>query len=97
MLRDQDAPRANAGVATPTGAWVPLRLGQAPVTEWYGSTVRWKIAGVTRDASGAPLPGCDVIAVEVGRMVTGGSPVVARGTSDGSGAFALVVGSNAAH
>lgn len=91
-----DCPRANAGISTSAGAWVPLVRG--PALPWFvGGTERWVIAGTTRDSAGVALGSCRVVVLETGRIAVSGNPVVSEAVSDGSGAFSLEVSGNTAH
>lgn len=89
--------RANAVICTPCGATVGVPLGLHLMGATLTSTGLWVVAGVTRSAGGLPLPFCDVIVMEVGRLTVDGMPVVARGTSDANGAYSIFVPTNVAY
>lgn len=88
---------ANAGVATPCGAWLPMLPNECFISRFVQSTVRWQLAGITRDATGAALGNCRVIVLEVGQQFVQGAPIVAETTSDGSGNYTIEVPRNTAY
>jgi hypothetical protein len=89
--------RNNAGISTPTGAWIwndyaplILRFDQA--------SVLWAISGVTKDSAGAPLGNCRIVAFETGRIEIGeGESEAGETLSDGSGNYVIPVALNTAH
>jgi hypothetical protein len=88
--------RANAGIATPCGAWISMDYSTFP--RWYlQATELFAIVGTTRDSAGAALGNCDVIAFEPGKMVFQGAPFVGQTTSDGSGNYTIPTAGNGAH
>lgn len=79
--------RANAGIATPCGAWVwndwsPL------VKRIVFATDTFTISGTSRDNTGAALGGCEV------QVFDGSNVFVGQVISDGSGAWSLSVPTN---
>jgi hypothetical protein len=79
--------RANAGIATPCGAWVwndwsPL------VSRILFSTDTFTISGTSRDNTGAALAGCEV------RVFDGSNAFIGQVISDGSGNWSLSVPTN---
>lgn len=89
--------RNNAGVATPTGAWV--WMDYVPLmSSLLWATERWIIAGVTRDSAGSPLGNCRVIVLDLGQTAVGSAQAVAAETvSDGSGNYSVEVAHNKAY
>lgn len=80
--------RANAGIATPCGAWVtndwsPLLLSRV------GGYARYSLSGVSRDSAGAALGGCTVKV-----FLTGNDTKQFETVSDGSGNWSIDVGAN---
>jgi hypothetical protein len=88
--------RANAGIASPCGAWTSMDYSPFPIT-YLQATELFNIVGTTRDSAGAVLGGCDVIAFEPGKMVFQGTPFVGQTTSDGSGNYTIPTAGNGAH
>jgi hypothetical protein len=88
--------RANAGVATPCGEWVPIDYSPL-IKPYIGATELWQIVGTTRDSAGAILGDCAVMALETGRMTVEGTPVVGMTKSDGSGNYTIQTAGNSAH
>lgn len=86
----------NAGIATPTGAWVPFD-GPIIFSAVPQSTQRWLVQGVTRDSSGVPLGDCRVVVIETGRVTVTDSPVVAETISNGSGVYSVPVPLNTSY
>lgn len=84
------APRANGGIATPCGAYIPVRWESDPrLGKPNMSTTRWEVAGTTYDASNNPLPGCRVVLLDIGALAVGGTPVIREQISDGTGKFSI--------
>ena len=88
---------SNSVIATPCGALIDPLRGRVLMNDFTQMSKGWALTGVTRDSTGAALGNCSVIAVETGRMTIDGSPIMAMGTSDGSGNFSLPVPHNVAH
>mgnify|MGYP001179665348 FL=1 len=96
--------RANGGIATPCGAWLPIDYSPL-IRNMMQASVRWGISGVTKDSAGAALGDCRVVALETGRMAKDGgfgtvgpeSPVVGETISDVSGNYTIEVALNTAH
>jgi hypothetical protein len=88
--------RANAGIATPLGAWIPNDWPPL-LNPCYFATVRWFLTGVTRDSAGSALGNCRVVALETGRLAKDGAPIVGETISDGSGNYSIEVATNVAH
>jgi hypothetical protein len=86
-------PAANACICTPLGAIYPHKPGPL-INPFVQSTQLWKLEGITYDSSGAPLPNCEVIAFETGRLTVGSTPVEGRTISDGSGNYTIPVALN---
>jgi hypothetical protein len=84
--------RANAGIATPTGAWV--WNDWAPLLNQLSfATPRWYVTGVTRDSTGAALGNCRVLVFDYGRFAVGAAQsLVGETISDGSGNYSVEVG-----
>jgi hypothetical protein len=82
--------RANAGISTPCGAWIPLDFPPL-LRRFEQATDKWQIIGQTRTGAGAPLGAVKVLALETGRLNIPGAPVVGEALSDGSGNFAVDV------
>ena len=87
----------NACISTPCGAVVPHDVGNHLMNFFEQADVRWQLAGVTRDNTGAALGECRVIVMEVGRQAVASAPVVAETVSDGSGNYAIEVPLNVAY
>jgi hypothetical protein len=89
--------RANAGIATPCGAWIDLDYTPLILTMLQASN-RFAIAGVTYDSAGAALANCRVVALETGRMAMDLQEAeVGETISDGSGNYSIPVGLNTAY
>lgn len=85
-------PRANAGVATPCGAFIPRDVGSTlMLRQFVQSSQQWRIVGVTYDSADVALAACRVLAFDIGQLMVGGPALVAETVSDGSGNFTLVV------
>ena len=69
--------------------------GHTVIDSFVEATTRWYVAGVTRDSTGAALPGCRVVALQVNKIVANqdilANPVVAETVSDGVGAYSIQV------
>lgn len=89
--------RRNAVICSPCGAIIDAQPGRTMMGATLSSMVSWLVVGVTRSAGGIPLPFCDVIVLEVGRLTIDGAPVVARATSDANGAYSIPVPTNNAY
>lgn len=89
---------ANAGIATPCGAWIPTRGAGVLINPFVQSSERFAFVGTTRDNTGAALGACRVVAFETGRMTNDNVQAeVGETVSDGSGAYTLPVALNTAH
>jgi hypothetical protein len=88
--------RANGAVATPCGMLWPANFGASGIllNNFLQATALWKLQGITYDSAGSPLPNCDVIAFETGRLTVGSAPVEGRTISDGSGNYSIPVALN---
>ena len=91
-------PRANAGVATPSGGWITNDWSPLLNQSIQASNL-FAISGVTKDSTGAALGNCRVVCEETGRQVTApnGMPVLRETTSDGSGNYTVSGLLNIAH
>lgn len=84
--------RANAGVATPCGAWVWLDYTPLMGPLLFASA-RWYVTGVTRDNTGSALGNCRVCIFDYGRLAVGAAQsMVGETISDGSGNYSIEVG-----
>lgn len=90
--------RANAVIAAPTGALIPIPFGRTMMggigVEVETATDLFSITGVTKNSAGSPLGDCRVVALETGRIHIGGTPVVGETISDGSGNYSITVPTN---
>jgi len=91
--------RANACVCTPTGATIPVQLGQqlGLKNDIGQTTVQFLLSGITKDDTGAPLGNCRVVVFETARLQIDGAPIVVETVSDGSGNYAVIVPMNTAY
>lgn len=85
--------RTNAVISTPCGAVYPMDVGNHLMNIFMGSTIQWRITGVTKDGSGNPLGGCRVVALEMGKIYSSeqAPAIIAETTSDGSGNYSVNV------
>lgn len=82
----------NACIATPNGNLVHVWSRECMINNFIQDSTLWKLNGVTRDNTGAPLGNCEVVAFETGQLFVGGAPVEGRTISDGSGNYTIPVG-----
>lgn len=80
--------RANAGIATPCGAWVSNDWSPL-LRKTVGGYARYSLSGVSRDSAGAALGGCTVKV-----FLTGNDTKQFETVSDGSGNWSIDVGAN---
>lgn len=81
--------RANGGIATPCGEWVPLDTSPLLLTAKPGSFSFYRLTGVSRDSTGAVLGGCTVKV-----FMTLNDTKVYETVSDGSGNWSIDVSPN---
>jgi hypothetical protein len=85
--------RANAGIASPCGAWIWLDYTPL-VNPLLWAAQRWVLTGITKDSTGAALGNCRVVVLETGRLAVNAAPIVAETISDGSGNYSVDVPMN---
>ncbi len=84
----------NGVVCTPCGAVIPFECVGSMISRFVQASLRWRVAGNTRDLGGTILPECRVVVLEVGRIQTDGAPCVGETISDGGGVYAVDVPMN---
>lgn len=89
---DNSMVAANACISTPNGDLVHVWSRECMINNFIQDSTLWKLNGVTRDNTGAPLGNCEVVAFETGQLFVGGAPVEGRTISDGSGNYTIPVG-----